>query len=77
MRVHLKGWLKDQVSRIQATREIERGQDYQQEEPVAENIFQDAHGSFTLSPACDQITASVPDFSTPDFHPLESAQTVR
>jgi hypothetical protein len=38
MRVHSQGWLKD-VSRIQATSEIERGQDHEQEEPIADTYF--------------------------------------
>jgi len=36
MRVDSHGWLKD-VSRIQATREIERGQDHDEKEPVTHN----------------------------------------
>jgi len=36
MRVDSHGWLKD-VSRIQATREIERGQDHDEKEPVTYN----------------------------------------
>ena len=44
MRVHSQGWLKD-VSRIQATREIERGQDHEQEKPITQNIFHYAHRS--------------------------------
>jgi len=65
MRVHSKGWLKDQVSRIQATREIESGQDYQQEEPVAENIFQDAHRSFTPPRPCPVEPLIRPPLSRP------------
>jgi hypothetical protein len=47
MRVHSQGWLKD-VSRIQATREIECGQDHEEEGHKTENEFYYTHRLFTL-----------------------------
>jgi len=58
MRVYPYGWLRVDISRIKATREIECGQDHEQEEPVTENIFQYAHCSFTPPPSLSDRTVS-------------------
>jgi hypothetical protein len=64
MRVHSQGWLKD-VSRIQATSEIERGQDHEQEEPIAPSFIRSSTSPAQSSPVLRPTRSN-----GPGEHPL-------